>query len=231
MSETVKSPNCEFCVYKSYLFESLTGEELALVNLNKSERLFHEGDVICHEGDGIKEFFYLKDGLVKLFKEGKSRHEHIISIAKPLDFIGLLSVFSNANYIYSITAIEDSLVCFIDLETIKLIIKRNGEFAQSLLEKMSSIYDQVLDTRIELNKKQLRGRIAYILLMFSGQIYNSNKFDLPISRKELGDLIDMRTENVIRILSEFRKDSILKIEGKTFEILDVELLEKIKELG
>lgn len=231
MSETIKSPNCEFCVYKSYLFESLTGEELALVNLNKSERLFHEGDVICHEGDEIKEFLYLKDGLVKLFKEGKSRHEHIISIAKPLDFIGLLSIFSNANYIYSITAIEDSSVCYIDLETIKLIIKKNGEFAQSLLEKMSSISDQVLDTRIELNKKQLRGRIAYILLMFSGQIYNSNKFDLPISRKELGDLIDMRTENVIRILSEFRKDGILKIEGKSFEILDVELLEKIRELG
>jgi len=181
---------------------------LDLVNLNKSERLIHEGDVICHEGDEIKEFFYLKDGLVKLFKEGKSRHEHIINIAKPLDFIGLLSVFSKANYIYSITAIEDSSVCFIDLETIKLIIKRNGEFAQSLLEKMSSIYDQVLDIRIELNKKQLRGRIAYILLMFSGQIYNSNKFDLPISRKELGDLIDMRMENVIRILSEFRKDGI-----------------------
>ncbi|MQY80590.1 MAG: helix-turn-helix domain-containing protein [Bacteroidetes bacterium] len=224
MSETIKSPNCEFCVYKSYLFESLTREELALVNLNKSERLFHEGDE-------IKEFLYLKDGLVKLFKEGKSRHEHIISIAKLLDFIGLLSIFSNANYIYSITAIEDSSVCFIDLETIKLIIKRNGKFAQSLLEKMSSISDQVLDTRIELNKKQLRWRIAYILLMFSGQIYNSNKFDLPISRKELGDLIDMRTENVIRILSEFRKDGILKIEGKTFEILDVELLEKIRELG
>jgi len=223
MSETIKSPNCEFCVYKSYLFESLTREELALVNLNKSERLFHEGDE-------IKEFLYLKDGLVKLFKEGKSRHEHIISIAKPLDFIGLLSIFSNANYIYSITAIEDSSVCFIDLETIKLIIKRNGKFAQSLLEKMSSISDQVLDTRIELNKKQLRWRIAYILLMFSGQIYNSNKFDLPISRKELGDLIDMRTENVIRILSEFRKDGILKIEGKTFEILDVELLEKIRRI-
>lgn len=231
MSETIKSPNCEFCVYKSYLFESLTGEELALINLNKSERLFHEGDVICQEGDKIKEFLYLKDGLVKLFKKGKSRHEHIISIANPLDFIGLLSVFSNANYIYSITAIEDSSVCFINLETIKLIIKKNGEFAQSLLEKMSSISDQVLDIRIELNKKQLRGRIAYILLMFSGQIYNSIKFDLPISRKELGDLIDMRTENVIRILSEFRKDGILKIEGKTFEILDVELLEKIRELG
>lgn len=43
---------------------------MAFVNLNKSQRLFLEGDVICQEGDKIKEFLYLKDGILKI--EGKS---------------------------------------------------------------------------------------------------------------------------------------------------------------
>lgn len=222
---------CEQCIYKSYLFDPLTREELIEVNLNKAERNFQRGDIICHEGEDAHHFIYLKEGLVKLYKEGTGRHEHIISIARPMDFIGLLSVFSNSKFLYSICALEDSSICFISLNTVQSIIKRNGAFALSLLEKMSTIADQVLKTRIDLSGKQLRGRIAYIILMFADQIYSSGKFDLPISRKEMGDLIDMRTENVIRILSEFRKDGLLHIEGKTIEIRNMDMLRMISELG
>jgi len=223
--------HCETCAYKSFLFDTLTHDERLEINLNKQEREFRRGEIICHEGEEIKNFIYLKEGLVKLYKQAKDRHEHIISIAKPLDFIGLLSVFSNSKYIYSIRAVENSTLCFIQLETISSILKQNGEFALSILEKMSTISDQVLKTQIDLASKQLRGRIAYIILLFADQIYESTRFDLPISRKEMGDLIEMRTENEIRILSEFRKDGLVKIEGTTFEILNMDMLRKISDLG
>ena len=231
MNKIEKGNTCETCVYKSFLFDTLTKEERLKINITKQERDFRRGEIICHEGEEIKDFIYLKEGLVKLYKQAKDRHEHIISIAKPLDFIGLLSVFSNSNYVYSIRAIEDSSLCFIQLETITSIIKQNGDFAMSILEKMSIISDQVLKTQIDLASKQLRGRIAYIILLFADQIYGSSRFNLPISRKEMGDLIEMRTENVIRILSEFRKDGLMKIEGTTIEILNEDMLRKISELG
>ena len=73
--------------------------------------------------------------------------------------------------------------------------------------------------------------VSYILLLFAKQIYNSNSFNLPISRKEVAELIDMSTENVIRVLSEFRKDGLIQIEGKNIEVKDIKRLEKIYELG
>ena len=166
-----------------------------------------------------------------LFKTETNTKEHIISIAKPKDFVGLLSVFSNTKHIYSISAIEDSIVCFIDLKIIKNLIKTNGIFAIDFFEKISSISDSVIKTRIDINTRQLRGRIAYILLFLSKHIYSSEQFNLPISRKEIAELIDMSTENVIRVLSEFRKDKLIQIEGKGIEILDLKRLEKIYELG
>ncbi len=107
----------------------------------------------------------------------------------------------------------------------------NGVFARQLLEKMSRVADRLLSTRLELNSRQLRGRIAYIIIMFSVDIYQSDTFNLPISRKEIGDLIDMRVENVIRILSEFRKDGIIKIEGTQIEIVNLPMLERIMQHG
>lgn len=89
----------------------------------------------------------------------------------------------------------------------------------------------LLNTKLDIDNRQLRGRIAFILDLFSKEVYESTKFNLPISRKEIGELIDMRVENVVRILSEFRKDKIIFIEGTTIEILQPEKLEWIKNHG
>jgi CRP/FNR family transcriptional regulator len=231
MSNTTRENECAECLYKSYLFNYLAKQEVGLVSLNKKNISVEKGEVICQEGEAIKHLVYLKEGLVKLYKTGQGRSQQIISIATPRDFIGLLSIFSNTEHVYSLAALEDSSLCMIDLDVIKKIILQNGKFALNLIEKMNRISDVVLSNKVELGIKQLRGRIAHILLMFADQVYESDIYELPVSRKEIGELIDMRTENVVRILSEFRKDQLIGIEGKKIEIKNKPMLEKISELG
>ena len=231
MSNTTRENRCDDCIYKSYLFNYLTKQEVSWVNLNKREIVTEKGEIICQEGEPIKYLVYMKEGLVKLYKTRQGRTQQIISIGTPRDFIGLLSVFSNTEYLYSLAALEDSSLCMIELDVVKKIILQNGKFALSLIEKMNRISDVVLSNKVELGIKQLRGRIAHILLMFAGQVYGSDIYELPVSRKEIGELIDMRTENVVRILSEFRKDQLIGIEGKKIEIKNKPMLEKISELG
>jgi len=223
MSNTLRKDGCEECVCKSFLFNYLTGEELSLVNINKKDIVMEKGEIIYQEGKMIKHLVYLKEGLVKLYKTGSGRSHQIINIATPRDL--------NTEYIYSLAALEDSSLCMIDMNVIKKIILQNGKFALSLIEKMNRISDVVLSNKVELGIKQLRGRIAHILLMFADHVYRSDIYDLPVSRKEVGELIDMRTENVVRILSEFRKDQLIGIEGKKIEIKNKPMLEKISELG
>jgi CRP/FNR family transcriptional regulator len=56
-------------------------------------------------------------------------------------------------------------------------------------------------------------------------------FDLPVSRKEISDYIGMSTANVIRTMSDFKKDGIIKVFGKTIEIVDIAKLEIISKRG
>lgn len=223
--------DCKFCVYKAILFKELTGEELDYVNQSRKEMLFHKGELITTEGEEITQFLYLKRGLVKLFKTGDLEKERIINIAKPMDFVSLLSIFSNTTYKYSIAALEDSVVCSVDIKTIKELIIKNGNFALDVLQRMSKMSDDIIETRYNINNKQLRGRIAYILNFFSIHIYHSQSFELPISRREIAELINMTTENVIRILAEFRKDGIISIDGKKISIENTDMLETICKLG
>lgn len=231
MKEIIDAKHCKTCVYKNLLFGNLNADDLDYINKSKKEIAFKKGELISEEGAEIKSFLYLKQGLVKLFKKNPLFKDQIISIAKPRDFISLLSIFSQSTYKYSITALEDTVVCSVDLEALKEVIARNGVFGLEILNKMSKMYDDIIETRFDINRKHLRGRIAYILIYFSNHIYQSDDFDMPISRREIAELIEMTTENVIRILSEFRKDGIIKIDGKRIYLLEPDRLENICKLG
>lgn len=231
MSELLDTSHCTECAFRSLLFDKLDFDELLKMDEYKSEVRYRKGEEILIEGDKIKEFVYLKNGLVKLAKMTENNRDHIISIAKPKTFIGFLTVFSHDTYQYTITALEESTLCFIDINVVKNTIKENGTFALDVLSKISQVSDEIINRRVNICSKQLRGRIAYLLISFSKEIYYDTKFELPLTRKEFGELIDMSTENVIRILSEFRKDELINIDGSKIEIINLESLNKISRFG
>jgi CRP/FNR family transcriptional regulator len=148
-----------------------------------------------------------------------------------LDFVSLLSVFSESKYNYSVAALEDSTTCNLNLDEVKSIATVNGRFALSIVEKVNRATDKIILDLLKMKQKRLYGRIAYILLFFSKDIYHNKSFNLPVSRKEMADYIGMTTENVIRTLSDFRKDGIIKIFGPVIEIVDEERLTRIAELS
>jgi len=225
------SCSCELCELKGLFFDNLEGDNLNILCATKVEKDHIAGEVILKEGMQIHDFSYLKSGLVKLFRSDASGKEQIISIAKPFDYVSLLSVFSNNTYNYSVSALEDSVTCNIKMSEINQLVKENGNLALNLLKKMSNVADQFILDSLEIRKKHLRGRVAYLLIYFSQDIYHSSEFDLPITRKEMAEYVGMTTENVIRTLSEFRKDGILKIYGKTIQVVNMDTLKSISEFG
>lgn len=222
---------CNLCEFKTIVFEDLNTNEMISVCGYKSEKDYKKGESIIREGDEIKDFLYLKSGLVKLYKTSKDNKDQIISIAKPFDFVSLVSIFSDTNYNFSITALENSTVCSVDLKFIKNLITNNGKFALNIMSKMSRNFDNIINGTLNLQTKHLRGRIAHILLFFSNEIYKNPEFEIPLSRKEIAQLIDMTTENVIRILSEFRSDKLIEIHGKNTVIINEKKLQSIAEHG
>lgn len=228
-SNEIKS--CKSCVYRKLLFGSLTDEEYGQVNASRKEYIFTRGEMIVKEGDPIDSFIYLRSGLIKLFKTNKSGKDHILSLNKPGDFISLLSIFSNSVYKYSIAAIEETKICSIDLTSLREVIVNNSEFALKVLNRISHVSDDIIESQFEIRQRQVKGRIAYFLLFLSDKIYNNHEFRLPITRREIGELISMTTENTIRTLSEFKKDGIISMDGRIINILDHNRLFGISKTG
>ncbi|MGE0078505.1 MAG: Crp/Fnr family transcriptional regulator [Bacteroidales bacterium] len=231
IKDACPNSKCADCGFRSSIFKSLNSDQLEMLTKGKTFNTASKGSIIAKQDDEIEGFIFLRAGLAKLTRVTADGREQIIGIATPNDFVGLLSIFSSKTYQYSIIAIEDSEFCNVNYSIVMDLIHSNGIFAQSLLEKISRVSDVLINTRLDLDLRQLRGRVAFIMCYFANEIYKSTKFNLPISRKEIAELIDMRVENVVRILSELRRDNIIKIEGTTIEIVDQEKLKWIKVHG
>ncbi len=77
----------------------------------------------------------------------------------------------------------------------------------------------------------MHARISDTLLYLLNINYN-NKNILPLfSRKELAELTGVSVESAIRLLSEFRKQGIININGKKIEVINKDALHAISEKG
>jgi CRP-like cAMP-binding protein len=222
---------CANCDFREVIFSFLDDPTIEELCDHKEEQFFRKGEVINHEGEKITNFKYLKSGLVKLYRRTSTGEEQVITITRPFEFVSNMSIFSEERYQYSVSALEDSVVCMVKLEFVKQLFLKNGGFAMELLTKISMINDKIISQTLDIRQKNLIGRVAFVLLYFTNEIYNSKIFDLPVSRKEIADYIGMSTANVIRTLSDFKREGIIRIFGKTIEVVDVNKLEVISKRG
>ena len=226
-----KKCSCLSCELRNLAFSSLSENDINRICESRDEISYSKGEVIHSEGDRIQDFKYLKNGLVKLYRVTETGDEQIITITRPMEFVSNTNVFLEEKYRYSLSALEDSVVCCINIDLIKELILKNGGFALNLITALSRTSENIISLGLEIRKRNLAGRIAFVLLYFSGEIYHSRIFDLPVSRKEIADLISMSSANVIRTFSEFRRDGIIQSNGRTIEITDMNKLEVISKRG
>jgi len=220
-----KSIICENCSYKCDIYSAVISQSGSL-KINPIHAYFKKHDVICRQGTEVTHALYLVKGAAKLYIEGQNNRNIILYLLKPPAYIGLLSFFETPTYSYSVTAIEESEVCFIELDIVKKLYIDNHNLLLSLNKAFGNSVSNILKKIISLNQKQIRGRIAETLIYLS-DINQSNKFNIQLSRKEIGEMIAISEENAVRLLSEFAKEKIISIKGREIEIIDMPLLRKI----
>lgn len=195
-----------------------------IVKYNKREVIFRQNTRTSH-------IMFVKSGLVKIFKEGRNNKYIILKIAVPLDFLGLMSIYGSDTHQYSASAIHDSEICFVDLDTFNRILQANGEFTLHIINLISNDGLFVFNRLMSQSHKQLPGRIADVILYFSEVLFKSNEFEFPFTRRELAELAGTTKESFIRTLAEFKHDKIINLEGAKVTINSMNIIKTLSQLG
>ncbi|MBP1637478.1 MAG: Transcriptional Regulator Crp/Fnr Family [Bacteroidetes bacterium] len=222
--------DCKHCPFNSRVINSINDDSLEKLNSNHITVSFNKGNTIIKQGTFSTNVAFLRTGLVKVHITGPY-HEQIVKIKKAPTFLGLPTTFGNKINQYSVTAITDAEVCFIDVEIFKDLLKNNDKFAFEIILELCQYELESFRKCASRTQKQSRGNIAGVLLDFSDLIFESEDFLCPITQSEIGDLVDTTRESVSRILTEFDKEKIISVKGKNIQILNKNSLERISKKG
>lgn len=212
-------------------FEELNEEQKGLIEKNKVIVSYKKGENICKQGSFASHIIFLRDGLVKVFLEGKPKNL-VLKISPAGNLVGLTSIYEGNNiFLYSATTYTDAVVELIDINIFKQLLNENAKFASKVINILNENTVQIYGRFYCLTHKQLHGRLADILLCLSERIFNLRSFDLPLSRIELAELTGMSTESVIRVMKDFKDDGLIETSGKEIKIINYEVMNKISEVG
>ncbi len=231
MDEAERFSGCTLSYHQCQCFEKLTGEQLDFLNANSVKITYRKGEMICKQGGFVSHVMYMEKGLAKIFMENGS-NSLVLRIIPDGNFMGLASVSEeHSTFPYSAMAYMDSEIRQIDVVAFSKLMEQNAEFMKEVINILSSNSVQIYGRFFCLTFKQAFGRLADILLCLSDRIFKNTEFDLPLSRKELAELSGMSPETVIRMLKEFNEEGLIKMDGKSIEVLNYPRLKQISDTG
>jgi CRP/FNR family transcriptional regulator, polysaccharide utilization system transcription regulator len=226
-------PFCGQCSMENgALFKNLTREESDMINFEKEFRQFPRGDILYKEGSRISGFYCIHSGIIKVFKTGLDGKEQIIRFAKPGEIIAYRSVLSNEVACTSAKVIDDCQVCFIPAEILISLVKSNPVYALEILKLACHELGEANSFITDIAQKTVRERLAEILLLLLNDfgIDEQNYLKISLTREELANIVGTATESVIRLLSEFKTDMLVELNGRKIKILNKKGLEKISNV-
>jgi len=215
---------CRFCEQRlSSSFCKVKHEYLDEISEQKVCNSYKKGQIIFNEGSYPFGVYCINKGKIKLSHLGDDGKEQIIRLLKGGDLLGYRSLLSGDRYSAAAVALEDTEVCFIPKELFMNILKKDAALA---FEMMKMLGDELHKAEVKLThlaQKPVRERVAETLLFIKetyGFEADGITLNVRLSREELSNLIGTATESTIRLLSEFKKDGMIELDGKKIKITD-----------
>lgn len=224
--------NCTSCKFMSTCFRQLNKDELALASENKVQIQFKKGEIISKQGSFVTHVMYLKNGFAKVYKETSLENNLILDIIPPGKLIGLTSLFNQDNIArFSVAALDNTKVCSIDRKTIEKLIHQNSQFAESIITSLNKESLQFYDKMASITQKQMNGRVADAILYLAENIFNSTRFRMILSRKELAEFTGMSMMSVVRTIKNMKNEGIIQDHKGDIIIEDLKNLKLISLKG
>ena len=194
-----------------------------LGDLSFEENIYKKGEVVFKIGSLPHGLFFIKSGKIKVFKYGSEGKEQILTIAGKGRFLGYKDLLADRRYTSGARVIEDAVLIFIPKADFLSLIKSDDAsdyFTSLLCQDLLEVEEKM----VSMAHKPVRGRLAESLLSLNGT-YRDHGIEL--TREELANLVGTAKETVSRLLSEFKADKLIQIEGRSIEVLNPQGLDRI----
>jgi len=202
------------------------------MNLNSSavKQHYHlkKNEVLYFPQSTFRSLYTIQSGQVKTYRLDTEGNELIRGFYFTGEILGLNGIYSQ-HYLYSAVALSDTVVCEIPYDNFLELLQLNPALQKRILDLMS----QQLNAGSYLFSITAEQRLAAFLIDLAHRL-NPVKFELefilPITRQDIGNYLKLSAETISRLLSQFKENKIITIDGKKIQLLQYQHLQRIADV-
>ncbi len=231
-------PNCNNCISENCFINRYVNKEWKKkVNQYRLTQVIKKGETIFREGDPVNGIYFIFKGKVKVYNSGLRNKTQIVRFADSGNILGHRGFGKLRVYPIGATALENSTICFVPADVFLNTMNNNGLLAVELVNFYADELRRAENKLRSLSQMTVKQKIAEAILTLS-EIYgvvkeNETEFlKVQLSRQEYADITGASLEEVIRTISQLKKEQLIAIEGKKIGITNRnKLQEMLSEFG
>jgi len=224
-------PSCTHCTARDVCLAPANGarERAALDGLIRYRRRLAREEVLFRQDQPFAVIYAVRFGHLKSSRPDHRGHPHVTAFHMAGDLIGLDAIHSGRHACSSV-ALEDSEVCEIPYARLQEAMHDSPALMQRFQCALSC---EIGREQAVLLQTSMTGaeRLASLLLNLSARYvergYSGRRFQLRMSRADMGDYLGLTFETVSRLLGRFRDAGWIKLDRREIELLDLEQLQAL----
>ena len=213
------------------VFSELADEQLDHFCKLKFIHHYKKDQKIFYEGEPNLGLFILCSGTVKLSRSSRFGRRQIVGLSGPCGLLEGKDMFLKDRRTVSAEAMEDCVVCFVKREEFLDLMKRHPQIALGLIERLAVELDAAEEKIGAFAVLDVRRRLADLLIRLAGR-YGKPTPDGPLigihlTREDIAEMTGTTHETVIRTLSSFKKENLIRDFQKQILLTNEERLRRI----
>jgi CRP-like cAMP-binding protein len=225
MKESKKGCDLKSCFLCSHCIK----DWIPAIAIQKKNFELKKGEQLFMEGSTVTGIYFVFSGKVKVHKRWDDEKELIIRFAQQGDIIGHLGLGNDPVYPVSATAIESSMVCYIDLAFFESTLNVNPKFTYSLMKFFANELQESEKRMRNLVHMPVKERIAQALLSLKTQfgLNSLGAINIELSRQDLSSFAAVSYETLFKVLNEFTDNKWIEINGRSVRLLSESILKEL----
>lgn len=224
--------SCSDCLNeKCFIRQNCSDEVLKDVDANKFLNRYAKSQHVFYEDNEADSIFFVQKGSVKVTKNGAFDKDQIVRFSLGGDILGHRGFSSSGVYPVSAQAIMDSVVCQFSKDYFFQLLNKVPQLSINLMLFYANELNREEAKSRDMILFNVREKVAKALLILIER-FGLNEQDIIrdmelLNRQDIAECVGLTSNQVTKVLGEFRKDKLIETKGKKIKILKKEDLEEI----
>ena len=201
------------------LLSGLDSEQLERIGQSSLAIHLDEGQWLFSQGDPFQRFYFLKTGMLRLFRLSPEGGEKIIEIVSPgQTFAEALMFLKAPRYPVCAAALEPADLIGIDARAFAAMLRDSTDTCFAVMGSLSRRLRSLIGEIDNLTLHDAKSRVARYLLAQVPQ--DGADFHLDIPKGVLASRLSVKPETFSRVVRQLTQDGVVSVRGTHVAILD-----------